>query len=245
PTVGVHGFYNEVYPYWAHTGPQLYLVTQMVWDVSRDPLDVMERYYSRMFREVAGQMRRFYEILETVWTTSTKPGRWFEGLNDPHTQAWRWTPTQREEAWQAIHQAHEAVIDDVTRKRIQYVLDGFHHAYLYMKAFHRAVALREVKHPDSLREQIVRLAGLVDAREQVYLNVLQDDETYPTVYYRDTPESDGSPSRFAKLIAKWRQSIGMRIEEALDGHDELRKTLVAENATVQSLISDAEDDLRW
>ena len=78
-SVGVQGYYCEVHPYWAFNAPQLYLASRLLWDISLDPEQIMDRYMKRMFREVAGPMKKFYDYLEEVWRESTMPGRWFEG----------------------------------------------------------------------------------------------------------------------------------------------------------------------
>lgn len=81
PTVGVKGFYCESYPYWAHIGPQLYLASRLLWDTSLDADVVLDEWYERMFKEVATEMRRFFETLERGWTDRTREGKWFIGLD--------------------------------------------------------------------------------------------------------------------------------------------------------------------
>ena len=216
PTVSVKGFYNETYPYWAHTGPQLYLVTRLFWDASLDTDAVLDEYYNRMYREAAGEMKRFYEILERGWTAK-REGRWFQGLDWLSEQIKQVPADARDEAFAQINRALAAATSDVVRDRISYVLDGHRLAYLFSKTFEEVHALTADQ--SDLSEAVMHIVDRVAEAERLYRTKIETDQYYGHAYYRG--------ERGEVQIRWWMAHIASVIEDKIGRKRKVREALNA------------------
>jgi hypothetical protein len=181
PTVSVKGFYCETYPYWAHTGPQLWLASRLLWDTSVDAKALLDEYYERMFGEVAAEMKEFYRIIESGWTTP-REGKWFQGLDWLAEQLQQLPADARDAAWKQINVALASAQSDVTRARVTYVLNGNKLSYLLSKSFEEAHAL--LTETGSLEAQLEHLLKRVGDAVHVYRTKIETDETYGHAYYQ-------------------------------------------------------------
>ncbi len=57
--------------HWSSQGPQFYLMAQLTWDPLQDPQAVLSDYYARGFGKSAGQVRRYYDLMETAFGAVT------------------------------------------------------------------------------------------------------------------------------------------------------------------------------
>ena len=226
PTVDVKGFYCEAYPYWAHIGPQLYLATRLLWDTSLDANAVLGEWYTRMFKEVAGEMQKYFETLERGWMNRGREGQWFLGLGRLYVQLAEWPHDVRDEAWEQINIAYDAAESDIIRRRVDYVRQGNRLAYLLSKSIEEVHALREDRRDleGSLRAIFVRVEEVMT----LYHSKIESDSTYGAAYYRG--------ERATRQFIWWKAYIGSLIKEVLADNDELHQRLVREHETYQEMI---------
>ena len=72
------GMYCEEFPFYYMTAPQLYLATQLLWDVDQDPRRILSEYFSDLYGRAAPEMKAFYDILERYWM-QPRQGYWLQG----------------------------------------------------------------------------------------------------------------------------------------------------------------------
>jgi len=225
PTVGVKGFYCESYPYWAHTGPQLYLSTRLLWDTSLDANAVLDEWYARMFKEVAPEMRKYFETLERGWTNKQREGKWFLGLGRLHVQLAEWSNDVRNEAWEHINSAYNAAKSEITRRRVDYVRQGNRLAYLLSKTLEEVHALR--KDRSNLEGKLKNTLARVKETMTLYHSTIESDSTYGAAYYRG--------ERATRQFIWWKGYIGSIIEEVLKEDAKLHQRLVIEDDTYRDI----------
>jgi len=224
-SVGVKGFYCESYPYWAYTGPQLFLASRLLWDPSLNAKQVLDEWFERMFAGAAPQMRAFYAVLERYWMTP-REGKWFEGLDNIGIHLKRWTPEFREEAWQHINAAYKAAKSTKIRQRVGYVRAGFRLAYLMPRAHE---LLKELSpESENLEEGLRQVAAIVNEAMAVFHTAVESDPTYGPAYYRG--------ERAMRQFMKWKGYLGNRMSKLLEGKPHLRERLVSEDATIAELL---------
>ena len=95
-----------------------------------------------MFKEVAPQMRAYFETLERGWNQQSRPGKWFLGLNRLYLQLSEWRREDREQAREQIDQAYSLAENEITRQRVAYVRKGYHLAYLLSETLEKVLVLR-------------------------------------------------------------------------------------------------------
>ena len=226
PIVGVKGFYCESYPYWAHTGQQLYLATRLLWDISLDANVVLDEWYTQMFKEVAEEMRKYFETLERGWMDRKREGKWFLGLGRLYLQLAEWPHDIRDEAWEQINIAYGAAKSEITRLRVDYVRQGNRLAYLLSKTLDEVHALKNDR-----SELEGRLRNIFDSVKDVmtlYHSKIESDTTYGAAYYRG--------ERSTRQLMWWKGYIASIIEEVLSDDAELHQRLVAEDDKYRELI---------
>lgn len=203
PTVSVKGFYCETYPYWAHTAPQLYLASRLLWDTSADAESILDTWYRRMFREAAGEMRKYWEIIEQGWMTP-REGKWFQGLDWLAEQLKQLPADARDASWAQINRALAAAQSDIVRNRISYVLQGHRLSYLLSKAFEEAHGLLSDR--ANFSERAKKTVARVAEAENLYRTQIETDGTYGHAYYRG--------ERGEIQIRWWMAHIASVIEDA-------------------------------
>jgi len=226
PTVGVKGFYCESYPYWAHTGPQLYLTTRLLWDTSLDANVVIDEWYTQMFKEVAEDMRKYFETLERGWMDRKREGKWFLGLGRLYLQLAEWPHDIRDEAWEQINIAYGAAKSEITRLRVDYVRQGNRLAYLFSKTLDEVHALENDQ--NELEERLRNIFDSVKDVMTLYHSKIESDTTYGAAYYRG--------ERATRQFMWWKGYIASIIEEVLSDDAELHQRLVTEDSAYRELI---------
>ncbi len=231
PTVGVKGFYCESYPYWSHIGAHLYLATRLLWDTSLDADAVLDEWYQRMFREVASEMRQYFETLERGWLGRTHEGQWFLGLNRLYLQLAAWPHEVRDEAWEQINAAYDAAESETTRRRVEYVRHGNRLAVLLSKTLEEAHALKASQ--SDLESALHDIFARVKETMNLYHSTIESDLTYGSAYYRG--------ERATRQLSWWMGYIASLIEEMLAGNSELQKRLLAEEDIYREMIEAKSD----
>ena len=225
PTVRVKGFYCESYPYWAHTGAQLYLATRLLWDVSLDPDELMEEWSTKMFKEVAPQMRAYFNTLERGWNQQSRPGTWFLGLNRLYLQLSEWTREDREQAREQIDQACSLAENEITRQRVAYVRKGHRLAYLLSETLEKVLALRS--DPGDLEPKLEEVFAQVSSTMAHFRSEIESDLMYGSAYYR----GEGAENQ----LMWWRGFMGKMIEDILVSHPDSRQKF-ATDATYRQML---------
>jgi hypothetical protein len=226
PTVGVKGFYCEAYPYWAHISPQLYLATRLLWDTSLDASAALDEWYTSMFKEVAEEMRQYFETLERGWMDKKREGQWFLGLNRLYVQLAEWHHDVRDEAWEMINRAYDAAQNEITRRRVDYVRQGNRLAYLLSKSIEEIHALK--KDQNNLEEKLREIFARIKEVMTLYHSTIESDATLGAAYYRG--------ERATRQFMWWKGYIGSIIKEVLADDAELHQQLVKEYDIYREII---------
>ncbi|REJ90366.1 MAG: DUF4838 domain-containing protein [Planctomycetota bacterium] len=59
-------YIDSVWEHWATQGPQYYVMAQLIWDPDQDGEAILDDYYQRAFGPAAGDVRAYYELVETA-----------------------------------------------------------------------------------------------------------------------------------------------------------------------------------
>jgi len=204
------GFYCEAYPYWAITGPMVWLGAQLMWNAKTDWRALMDEFMRAAFGPAAPHMKRFYAALERIWTRP-RQGMWFQGLDKMRYETAIVDAAKMQQAWRLLEQASSIASGDFA-KRVARIRSGFEMSYLLATIFADAKRLAEqriVRKADLERilsgsvEVLSRLSEPTDSFEKH----LRDDPAYAHVYFR--------PPRLPHKLETWRQEIGELVSLAM------------------------------
>jgi len=208
--LGLAGFYCEAYPYWAITGPMVWLGAQLMWNAKTDWRALMDEFMRAAFGPAAPYMKRFYATLERIWTRP-RQSMWFQGLDKMRYETATVSPRRMEQAWRLLEQASARASGDHA-KRVAYIRNGFEMSYLLATIFAGAERLAEQR--INRKADIERiLSGSVDVLSRLsqptdsFEKHLRDDPAYAHVYFR--------PPRLPHKLETWRQEIGELISLAM------------------------------
>lgn len=207
---GAAGFYCEVYPNWSVTSPQLYMATRLLWDSTLDADALLNEYYSTLFGSAAGEMKRFYALLERYWTRQ-RPGRWFQGLDVVRPELAMVDEGLIEEAWQCLFRAKPLVIGPELDRVID-VESRFRFTYQVVKGY--ALSQRLAGWKVTGQEDLARLVGgslraleTVRNAEKVHKENWLTDPLYRHTYY--------SGERFERKLWGWEDEVRAGVQVAL------------------------------
>lgn len=73
-------FIDSVWEHWATQGPQYYVMSQLLWDPAADAEAILDDYYRRAFGPAAGEIREYFEALESARMKFTEERGYGAGL---------------------------------------------------------------------------------------------------------------------------------------------------------------------
>ncbi len=231
--IGVVGFFTGFHPYWAHMAPMLHVASRLLWDLTLDPVRLVDDWLRAMFREAAPQMKAFYDYLDEVWKTP-RAGKWFNGFDWIFEQCVLWPEDKRKQAWLLIDAAQEAATASVTRERVDYVRRGHRVAYLLPRACELAGDLAVGDEAD-LEQRIRDVSAAMRETLACFHADVEGDPTYSSEF-----RSVYSDNQFLWMEAY----LGDCVEAALAGHSELRDRLVADDALLARML-DVRRNANW
>jgi len=121
---GVRAFYAEVYPNWGLDGPKAWLATQLLWDATANPAELLNIYYRDFWQEAAGPMRDFFAACDEQWLNQPKPSYWIKYYNDEH-QHLLFPREVRQRLLGLLAAAQASARSDLTRKRVEFFSQAF------------------------------------------------------------------------------------------------------------------------
>jgi hypothetical protein len=238
PGLNVKGLYTEVYPHWAHVGPQLFLATRLFWNTGVDTGEVLKGWCDRMFREVSDEMCEFYTTLEDGWMTRWKTGRWFLGLNNIYIHVISWDAAHREKAWAEIQKAAANAKSTVVQRRVNYVMQAHRVAYILSYCWETLESIRDGV--GNLEDQAKRVLVSMNEAFSVFESHVRPDRSYGHTYY--------CGPRVEELLHKrWKGVAAMILKDALANDPALKEKLIAEDALFSELmeISGEPEWIKW
>lgn len=133
----IGGMYCEAFPFWAWSGPMLYVASRLQWDATADVERIMDEFHRDCFGPQAAEMRAYHAECEHYWLRPRK-GRWFEGLENLSAEAEMSDPAPLREAKKHLEAAMTSATDSTIRKRIEWLKKGFDFSYAVAEAFDAA-----------------------------------------------------------------------------------------------------------
>lgn len=204
------GFYCEVYPNWSVTGPQLYMASRLVWDGSLDADTLLDEYYSSLYGPAAGEVRKFYSILEKYWARE-RPGQWFQGLDNVRPELAMADADAIEDAWQCLFRAKSLVMGPEAQ-RLADLEDHFKLTYTVVKSYALSRKLATWKVTD--RQDLAKLVSdSLSALEIVRLAYRDHKEKWLTdpLYTHCYYEGD----RFHRKFWAWEDEVRAGVQTGL------------------------------
>lgn len=208
---GVVGIYNEVYPYWAITGPMVWLSAQMMWNAEADPAALLEEFVRlAFFGRACVYMRAFYQTLEEIWC-QPRGGMWFQGLDKMRYETATASGPLMKRAWALVEDASKRALGEAGA-RVAYVRSGFEMSYLLATIHDDARSLAEKTieqeiHVHQVLQGALDVLGRLDEPMRSFEKHVRDDPAYAHVYFR--------PDRFPHKMQTWREEIGELLGIAL------------------------------
>ncbi|MFM1748862.1 MAG: hypothetical protein RLZZ188_2528 [Verrucomicrobiota bacterium] len=245
---GVRAYFAETYSNWALDGPKAWLAAQLLWDPTRDPAALLDRYHREFWREAEGPMRAFFAAAERTWLEQPGPPLWLRYYKD-EDQDHIYPAPRRAELREALARAGRAAVSDVTRARVAFTAAGFAvtEAYWDFAAARAAAskAARSGMEPAALldawkkyrgaRERFTTTFAATRARHPL---AMADQDLSP--YLRNEPDS--------RLAAALRTTPAGRAALADSSAALLRSTVGVEPAELDRLDAagaEALDDPGW
>jgi len=228
---GVVGIYCEGYPYWAITGPMVWLGAQLMWDAKANPRALLDEFMRLAFGRAATLMKAFYSTLERIWRRPRK-GLWFQGLDKMRHETATVDAAKMKRAWRLLQQSEKLASGEAAHRghpegapsgspewasaRVAYIRKGFEMSYLLAVIHDEA---RKLAEKPIRREKDIQV--LLDRSREVLARL---DE--PLQSFRSNIEGDPAcahtylqPPRFTHKIETWRGEIaellGMALSRAL------------------------------
>jgi hypothetical protein len=208
---GVVGMYCESYPYWAMTGPMVYLGARTMWDADQDGDAVLDEYLKLAFGDAADEMSQFYDALERMWTRP-RSGRWFQGLDNIRVELAMVDATEMSRAWRLLSQAREKVTGEAAA-RIDYVRDAFEFSYLLATIYGNAHSLaehgvRQRSDLDKVARRVVQVSERIDEPQRAFDRSIAPDPIYQHAYFQG--------GRFSNKMVVWREETKAQLQIALN-----------------------------
>jgi len=198
---GGAGLYSEAYPLWPNIAPQLYLVAQLLWNIERDPDELLAEFLA-LFTPVEKEIREFYGTLEKSWL-GERPGRWFEGFTDLPAELRVMSLQDANAAWRLISEAYSKS-SGRCRERVGFLKCGFELSYRLIRGYHLAREIRVL--PLSQREDLTaslpvlpEMCESVVMTDRIHESCIKHDDLYPDVYFKD--------ERYERKISTWKGII--------------------------------------
>jgi len=208
---GVVGIYNEVYPYWAITGPMVWLGAQVMWNAEAHAAPLLEEFVRlAFFGRACVYMRAFYQTLQEIWC-QPRGGMWFQGLDKMRYETATVSAPLMKRAWALLEDASQRASGEAGA-RVAYVRSGFEMSYLLATIHDDARSLAEKTIEQEIHIHQV-LQGALDVLRRLdepmrsFERNVRDDPAYAHVYFR--------PPRFDHKISTWRAEIGELLGIAL------------------------------
>ncbi len=198
--MGARAFHSELYPYWANMGPLLYVASRLLWDVSLDPERLLGEFYSA-FGPAAGEMRAFYQVLETAWM-SQQQGKWFGGIGRAAEQLGCFTAAQVAEAAAHLKRAEELAGDPTAKARVRMVACGYAYPDLLLAGWTaareaRGAKVSSVAEARALAARLEALLQCLDGEEPAHAAVVAEAALIDPWYRPGRPQ----------IRAQWRSTV--------------------------------------
>lgn len=135
---GALGVYTETYIHWPMFGPEMYLIAQLFWDVTKDPDVILDDLFYGLFGKEAGaEIKAYYETFENAWMrpNPNRKGKWFEGWSYMHEQMAVYTLDDLDRALGHLDKALKLAKDPLIKKRVEYIAHNFSYPALLMRSW--------------------------------------------------------------------------------------------------------------
>jgi len=204
---GARGYYCEAYPYWPYSGPKLYLISKLLWDINADPDEILDEFFDKLYGPSAEDVKMFYTYLEKVWMRPRPAVFFFESIREKDLK--RKLDMFSVETVNKLlfhlnsakEKAYEAG-DPLMIKRIQYLEKG------YWAFFHMAEINHKINNLEKIKIRSVGTArkALRAASELKKIKVFDESNPNPVNNYNLTipryMSEDDLSSALKKLITK-------------------------------------------
>lgn len=163
---GVRAFFSQLPAAWGMDGGKAWLATQLLWNPSADPAELLDEYYENFFGPAAEPIRAFYEFAERYRNANEGEANWIKYyLNEAGIELFDAAALQAMRAF--IDQA-EALSDVESRygQRVQIVSRAFRFTELYAAYEHaRSVMVDDILNGDEDAVDWGLLVDFIEARQ--------------------------------------------------------------------------------
>ena len=230
-SVGVKGFTAELCPFWALDGPKAWLASQLMWDAGQDAAALLDDYYRTFYGEAAEPMRAFFEFCESRWRGQAGRVEWLKYYKN--WQQFELFPAgARVEARAILEKAAQAAREDMVRRRVAFVSEGFRVTELYGRIVDVVADLAGNNVSCDVNAVLARLSEVRALREELRMAVeaahAMDPPPVPPAMEKVFPFPP--EIRLAKRVAAWLKSADV---------EEDRIALKAELAALDRWVSEA------
>ena len=143
--VGVRAWYSGLYPIWGLDGCKPWLTSQLLWDVTQDPKELVDEYYTNFFGAARAPMKKYWDRAEELWMNQGGEARWFKGRYDiKQVDTFGFSPGVQRELRGYLNQAAKLADDDLTRRRVKLYSDGFRYTELHSRLYWADKRLRQI-----------------------------------------------------------------------------------------------------
>ena len=218
--LGGIGFYAECIPHWIISAPKFYVIAHFLWDTTRDPDKLLDRYFELAYGEAAPHVRAYFDHWFAIYRRYPPEEHYHTSLG------WR-SPQQLENLHRedlpvlaaALKRASESELTEKQRKRLEFLRS--YHQIMHVNA-EEYLAGQELTNEKWLAENsteaILTLAehttSLTPRFDELYRTHVLEDTTGWMVdakYYQDTGKF------YSRFVAQLRNTVSSNASTAIDG----------------------------
>lgn len=211
------GQFAEIYAYWAIMSPQVYMASQLLWDVHQNPDDLLNEYFTGLYGNVAPTMKEFYSTLEGIWMKPF-PGEFLQGGGDINGEVPSFDVARMDKARRLLDKAY-AESEGIKRERVEYIRDSFRFSYLVVTGYDTAMSMKTLPLKnradlDHLAAEMKRTLRLINLAERTRDATMGKDPRYSlNVYYKDG--CYGQDKVYSTKLLTWEKLLTDAVKEQL------------------------------
>jgi len=124
-------FSAEVFPFWPFDGPKCYVLSELLWDIDQDIDALLDEYFTGLYGESAGPMKRFFQRMEDVYRRRDDPHYFFDGFRRGGFSGWELADLEYLAA--KLGESRRTARDETVKARIQEVDDAYQHIQCWLR----------------------------------------------------------------------------------------------------------------
>jgi hypothetical protein len=172
---GVNLYYTQAGNDFAVNGINYYVAGKLLWNTSLDQQKILDDYYDKGFGKAGKYVQSFYNRMEDAWKAATKDGKDVTAGTLADTRILElYTPELLKACDEDLKKAAATAENEVYKKRVAFVRNGFQYTLLTVKATQKAKELLAMGVPLFTKDKAKQEVNLSTSGNQQAKKIQQD-----------------------------------------------------------------------